>query len=86
MRFIAVCRDRGSNRAEHETDQDEQGQRLAPALPADSDARKEQRRMATDAQAASGTPTEGRTAVRLSAANAEVSAREAWVGWIERGV
>ena len=49
-------------------------------------ARKEQRRMATDAQAASGTPTEGRTAVRLSAANAEVSAREAWVGWIERGV
>jgi hypothetical protein len=49
-------------------------------------ARIEQRQLAADAQAASGTSSEDKAAVRLSAANAEVNAREAWVGWIERGV
>jgi hypothetical protein len=49
-------------------------------------ARTEQRQRAADVQAADGTASEDKAAVRLSAANAEVNAREAWVGWIERGV
>jgi hypothetical protein len=49
-------------------------------------ARIEQQRLAADAQAARGTSGNDKAAVQLSAANAEVSAREAWVGWIERGV
>jgi hypothetical protein len=49
-------------------------------------ARGEQRRLAADAKAASGTSTEYETQRRLSAARAEVAAREAWVGWVELGV
>jgi hypothetical protein len=49
-------------------------------------ARAEQQVRAAAAQEASGTSSEDATANELGAANAEVSAREAWVGWIERGI
>jgi hypothetical protein len=49
-------------------------------------ARGEQRRLAADATAASGSAAERESERRLSAARAEVAAREAWVGWVERGV
>ncbi len=49
-------------------------------------ARGEQRRLAVDAQAARGTHAENQTARRSRGATDDVAAREAWVGWIERGV
>jgi hypothetical protein len=49
-------------------------------------ARGEQRESVADAKTASGTSAEHGAERRLSAARAEVVAREAWVGWVERGV
>ena len=49
-------------------------------------ARNEERRLAADAHAAKGGSDEREAASRLNAATAEVAAREAWVGWVERGV
>ena len=49
-------------------------------------ARREEHRLAAAAQAASGSADEHEAASRLSAATAEVGAREAWVGWVEHGV
>ena len=49
-------------------------------------ARCEQRRLAAHANAAIGTSAAHETACRLHEATVELGAREAWVGWIERGV
>jgi hypothetical protein len=49
-------------------------------------ARGEQRRRAAHAEAAIGTSAAHETACLLSEATVELEAREAWVGWIERGV
>ena len=49
-------------------------------------ARGEERRLAADAHAAKGSSNEHEAASRLSAATAEVAAREAWLSWVERGV
>jgi hypothetical protein len=49
-------------------------------------ARDEHSRLAAEADAVRGTPAEDAAASRVSAAAADVAAREAWVGWIEHGV
>jgi hypothetical protein len=49
-------------------------------------ARGEQRRLAAQANAAIGTSAAHETACLLLQATMELEAREAWVGWIERGV
>lgn len=49
-------------------------------------ARGEQRRLAAHADAAVGTSAAHETACLLHEATVELEAREAWVGWIERGV
>jgi hypothetical protein len=49
-------------------------------------ARGEHRRLAAEAHAARGTSAEHAAACRVSAAAADVAAREAWIGWVERGV
>lgn len=49
-------------------------------------ARGEQHRRAADADAAIGTSAAHETACLLNEATVELDAREAWVGWIERGV
>jgi hypothetical protein len=49
-------------------------------------ARNEEGRLAADAHAAKCGSDEREVASRLNAATAEVAAREAWVGWVERGV
>jgi hypothetical protein len=49
-------------------------------------ARGEQRRLAAHANAAIGTSAAHETACLLTEATVELEAREAWVGWIERGV
>ena len=51
-----------------------------------SAARREERRLAVAAHAARDSADEPEAASRLSAATAEVAAREAWVGWVEHGV
>ena len=48
-------------------------------------ARREQQHLAAAAHAARGSADEPEAASRLSAATAEVKAREAWVGWVEHG-
>ena len=49
-------------------------------------ARREECRLATTAHAARGSADEAEAASQLSAASAEVAAREAWLGWVEHGV
>jgi len=49
-------------------------------------ARHEQRRMTAAAHAATGGADAPEAASRLSAASAQVAAREAWVRWVEHGV
>ena len=49
-------------------------------------ARHEELRIAAAAHAATGSADEPEAASRLSAASAEVAAREAWVHWVEHGV
>ena len=49
-------------------------------------ARDEERRLAAEADAAQGSAAEHGAASRLSAATADVAARQAWVGWVEHGV
>ncbi|HUO73938.1 MAG TPA: hypothetical protein VMU39_24410 [Solirubrobacteraceae bacterium] len=49
-------------------------------------ARGERRRLAAHANAAVGTSAAHETACLLREATMELKAREAWVGWIERGV
>jgi hypothetical protein len=49
-------------------------------------ARGEQRRLAAHAEAAVGTSAAHETACLWNDATVELEAREAWVGWIERGV
>ena len=45
----------------------------------------EQRDVARTLDEARGTPSEADAADKLSAVRAQVAAREAWLGWIERG-
>jgi hypothetical protein len=49
-------------------------------------ARGEPHRLAADARAATGTSAAHETAGLLNDATVELEAREAWLGWIERGV
>lgn len=49
-------------------------------------ARDEHRRLAAEALAARGTAAEDAAASHLNSAATDVAAREAWVGWVERGV
>ncbi len=49
-------------------------------------ARDEECRLAVEARAARGSSAEAAAESRLSAAATDVAAREAWIGWIERGV
>jgi hypothetical protein len=49
-------------------------------------ARRDQRRLAAHANAAIGTSAAHESACLLHEATEELEAREAWVGWIERGV
>jgi hypothetical protein len=49
-------------------------------------ARREERRLAAAAHAARNSADEAAAQSQLSAAAAEVTAREAWVGWVEHGV
>jgi hypothetical protein len=57
----------------------------ASAVDRLSAARGEERRLDVAAQAARGSAEEREAASRLSAATAEVAAREGWVGWVEHG-
>ena len=49
-------------------------------------ARDEERRLEAAARGAAGGADEREAASRLSAASADVAAREAWVRWVEHGV
>jgi hypothetical protein len=53
------------------------------AIARPTSARREERRMAAALNAARGSADEPEAASRLSAASAEVAAREAWVRWVE---
>ena len=57
----------------------------AAALRRLDEARRQQRDMHDAHEASRETPSEGAAAAKLSAADDNAGAREAWVDWVERG-